>query len=846
MAKNCDIDVLKALGDSIEDKNFVKGMISHLRGIKKNLAEQGRLQEFTKEAMEYLNELKFLSEADKKSLYLSRIKTQERVITQAGFKNRPGKALQADLTGVGVAVRGAAASVDNRIISKRKQYFDILETGMGNENMRLFTEGKLNEREISQGIFNLETESTTGLKLNSPEDRAAKAIFSLNKQILKDKKIAGFSTGEIMGYVSRNVHDQDKVRGVTKEVWAQEIYNKINWDKTYKGSLKNATLEQRIARLGETYDQISTGKFNSFIDDSVSDVTDISFSKYKSLRGANEGQRSLHFVDGNSWYDYHSKFGNDTLFDTINSGIYSSSRDISLMEKYGYQPEKAFNGDIERMRRSLTNEVSGLPKAEAEAKLAQFEADVIVARKEFDAVYGKQSLPVNKVIAEVAQGARAFQSMRLLGQVALTAVGDIPSIRQALDAQFDNAGLFQFYGKFASDMKKIMGDKNFAFELESKLGIYADARMFTYLSRFSGEEMTIPGKMEKAQRSFFKFTGMPYFDRVTKAASALYYSKNLHSMKAMKYAELSDKMKNAFTRHNIGEFEWEVMKLTAERVGSTDILSANNTRYIPDDVILKVAKDLGIKKYNSLKFHPTRAKEEVATRFSSMMNEFVNRAVPTANKADAVLLNRGTRAGTWEGEAWRTGMQFKAFGAAFLRGFATNQAISQGITESSVRELATMSTTKSVAQYMAQSIALYYLVDNVKDILANRDPEPMDSKKFAKLVANSGFGAMYGDLILGGVTRGASSYERASNFVLGPTGSDILKTASITGSIIDNEMNDRSNDKNYEKLMGHAWSNIPGNNLWFVKGAADTLILDNLKEMVNPRYRNQNRIIGGD
>lgn len=851
MAKNCDIDVLKALGDSIEDKEFVKGMISQLRGIKKNLTEQGRLAEFAKEAGSYLNELKLLSEVDKKNVYMARVKTQERMIISGGFKDRKGKALQAHLTGVGVSNRGAAASIENRMTAKKKQYYDLLETGMGPENMKLFVEKKLNEREIAQGIFSLETEGSTGLKMNSPEDRAAKAIHNFNRQNLKDKKIAGFSTGDVMGYVSRNVHDQDKVRAVPKEVWVKEIYNKINWEKTYKGSLLNSAEDARLKRLGETYDQISSGKYTGYMEDAISDVTDVTFSKYKSLQRSNEGERSLHFSDGNAWYDYHSKFGNDSLFETVNSTVQSASRDVSLMEKYGYMPEKAFQGDIERLRREVTNDVASLPKEAQEKKLAEFEKDVIVAQREFDSIYGKQSLPVDKTIAQLGQGARNFQSLRLLGQVALTAIGDVPSIRQAFNAQFDNAGVFKFYKTFVSDMASMMGvdpaKKEFLNELESKLGIFADARMHMMSSRFSGEDLTLPGKLDKAQRSFFKFTGMPYFDRVTKAASAIQYGRNLFENKGKKFSQLPDSFKNGLIRHNIGDFEWEVIKLASEKVGSSEILSPSAVRYMSDDVILKAAKEAGIKKYQGQKLSPIRAREEIATRFSSMMNEFVNRAVPSAGKADAALLYRGTRAGTWEGEALRTGMQYKAFGAAFLRSFATNQAINQGISKAGVRDLATKTTAKNVATYMAESMALYYLVDNLKDILANKDPEPLEvsGEKFARLFANSGFGAMYGDLILGGATRGAGVYERASNFLVGPTGSDILKAGAIAGNMMDAAEDGRSQGKNLEKAMGHVWSNVPGNNLWFVKGAADTLILDSLKKWANPGFKEPERIIGG-
>lgn len=850
--KDCASIIAQTLGEDSVDKEFAKRAVKELRAIKKQMELLGKKEQFRSEAIKYLNQERLLSENQVRQMYFERVKSKERLTQYAPFSQRRGKGLQAAISGHWSSSLGAGDSLVSKSFGRAAGYYGILENKLKDE-LKIFQSGML-DREVS---IEIDSFSRTG-EFKTQDGIAQKIavnVARMNKQMLLDKRASGITTKEMMGYIVRQSHNADKLLKVNKEQWVSDIYGRLDLDRSFSdvsvkqevnpttGEIKEFSVESQIKeRLSETYDKITKGQYDAQLDDTVTDVNNVTIFDFQNLSKKYSGERSLHFKDGENWYEYNKQYGNDSLYNTISKTIDRVSKDVELIKKFGAIPEKAFEGDVARLRKQLKDDIKDLDLKAQEKKLAQFEADIFQARNEFNAFFGKNQFPIDRSIAKAGAAVRALNNLRMLGGVLKGAIVDLPMGAFALRNQ---AGLTFFesysqglklYGKQLKEFVK--GDQNIKAVADS-LQLYSQLRAQDNYARFTNEDYH-PGNLAKMQRFFFKLNGLSYHTEAARNSFSVVYANRLAKLAGTDFSNLDTIVKNGMQRHKLGDFEWKVISMAKEtHDGIGDVISAQKIGELDDEAIRAIAKTAGIQKYNGLKFDPVRAKQEIQSRYAALVNDFAALAVPEPNIGDMQLLLRGTKPGEPLGEVLRFAAQFKGFGIAYNRSFATSNAISQGITGSDLKSLMNKSTATNVLTLGMESMAFAYMAESVGDVLLNKEPaNPVSPETIGRMALKSGFMALSGDLMFGGATRNASFQDRVIGFAGGPTASTIVGEKGLISTIggMTSADEDYEKEKAYRNAIDFAWKMIPGNNLLYTKYATEALIVDRLKEWADPGY----------
>lgn len=233
-----------------------------------------------------------------------------------------------------------------------------------------------------------------------------------------------------------------------------------------------------------------------------------------------------------------------------------------------------------------------------------------------------------------------------------------------------------------------------------------------------------------------------------------------------------------------------------------------------------------------------KAKDEAAVKLLEVVHHHTRRALrgsSAANTEDRVALGLTKwEAGTILGEAWRFALQFKSVPIGV---FKTQMDV--------LSEMDAHWTTKAAyfARFAASATLPAALGLQIRALLSGQDPNDMDftteegAKFWLKAMLSGGGLGIYGDLI----TAGQTPYGRDPLAVIaGPgigIGIDALQTITGSPSIIgDVADGDDETDRNYglEALQFTRRNFTPFANIWYVKGAFNRMVYDQMQEMLEP------------
>jgi hypothetical protein len=132
-----------------------------------------------------------------------------------------------------------------------------------------------------------------------------------------------------------------------------------------------------------------------------------------------------------------------------------------------------------------------------------------------------------------------------------------------------------------------------------------------------------------------------------------------------------------------------------------------------------------------------------------------------------------------------------------------------------------------LAKMLSTMTALGYLSMTAKDLVNNKTPrDPTDPRTWAAAFVQGGGAGLYGDFLFGEANRfGGGIISTAA----GPTAGDISRLHDLYNRV-----------KNGDDVAGQAFkllvSNTPGNNVFYLKGLLDYMIVHQVQESLNPGY----------
>lgn len=217
-------------------------------------------------------------------------------------------------------------------------------------------------------------------------------------------------------------------------------------------------------------------------------------------------------------------------------------------------------------------------------------------------------------------------------------------------------------------------------------------------------------------------------------------------------------------------------------------------------------------------------RESVASRVQQLYADEVNSAAISPDARTLATLRQGTQAGTPMGEALRLFFQFKSFGVAMMqRGFLREY---YGGAKGRGGKLG-MSEVRGLATFMAGSIGFGYMAMSMKDLVKGREPRPIDDLRTWQAAASQGGGfGIYGDFLFGEANRFGGGFMQTLG---GPTVSKAEQVYQLWSAF-------KRGDDTAAKAVKLAYTNAPYLNLFYLRTAADYLVLYELQEAMNPGY----------
>lgn len=779
-AQSCIEAIRAALGEGATDEQVERvaaGVDRRARRLRRQDPLLSQEDALLGAAKELGDEAKLAALVEKRSRTINILRRKQR---QARYEARPGreaKAAQEILAGSQSGLYGAARSVHATGQALQAGLLGPMKAELTKAGVLdlLRGGGKPFQRDVARELFRLtdKTGAESGNKLAAETARILGKYQEKARQMMND---AGAWIGKLDGYVTRQSHDQYRIRKAGYDAWRAEIEPRLD-PRTFDDT------DDPEAFLKAVYAGLSSG-VHLTARGAADAVT--GFKGPGNLAKRASAERVLHFKSADDWFDYNERFGTRDLFASVAAGIRSASRDTALMRAFGTNPEAAFTADMERLA-IAARDAGDFKAAEKLAKAARKQG---LLGAIFKGVSGELDIPGNVTLANWGHGLRAWQGMAKLGGVVLSSFPDIAARASTLR----HHGI-PYAASVADGFASVLRGRGSAEqrEIADLIGVGIDGMLGSVFARFTSAD-SVPGQASALLDFFMKVNLQSFWQDAQATGIGLMLSRNLAHAVRKGWDELGEDLRRSLGRFEIGAAEWDQLR-------QAELRQADGRAYLVPDDVADAATALKLRTYYI----------DTAQEAMTMPGAF-ERAITTA----------GTQRGTLVGEAVRVIMQFKAYGVTFA-----SRQIGRELRRKGAADFA------GLAALIVGTTTLGLVSLQAKEVTKGRSPRaPGDAAGLAKLftaamVQGGGLG-IYGDFLFGKYNRfGQGPIASAAGPMVGTT-EDTLK---LLGKVVSGDWQDLPAD-----ATRFGVNNTPFINLFYTRQALDWLILYDLQEAMSPGY----------
>ena len=711
-------------------------------------------------------------------------------------------ALQSYLVGNNASYDGAKQSVAAQMDGMIEGMQSKLAYELESKGLLPFVNNQEFDEVIAREIWELSygAEGKPGITKSKEAKQIADIIFRAQNEVTAKLNRAGADIGNLKGRITRQNHDRGLLHKAGKDKWIEEIAPLLDADRTF-GDKNPAEF------LSEAYDTLITGQNLK---------TGAGTDKLYAFKGPSNiakkmsQSRVLHFKDAASWLQYNRQYGRASLFENVIFELRRGMEDAVLMENMGTNPEAAFDADIKYLQDKLRG--TGREKELQDTNLRN-------RKNEFMQLTGEVDIPESARMARIAQSIRVLNNMTQLGGTVLSSISDIPL--NAANMKVHGHSFLDGYQKAFGALMQGRG-KGEMREIAALTGAGFEGILGDVAARWgSGANDSLPGTMSRMQQKFFKFNFLADWTDTLKAGAARVYAADLglHSGKA--FDALPKAQQKMLKTYDISPAEWDAIRATKHVAddGRAYVTGDIRDRMKESDIRKLFDKDVSITKRMM-----EQKRDELEAKLRGYFYEEVNTAVNTPTRREQAIMNQGLRAGTLAGEAVRFIMQFKSFPISVLTRVVGRQMYQAGKADKmGLVHLAVMST------------AFGYLSMTSKDIFKGYEPRPILNDDGTPNLAtfNAAFLQGGGAGILGDFLFGEAMENRFGGGLIstlaGPTAGRVDDLARIIGTV-------KAGGDAGAKAFNTFINAIPGNNLFYVRGALNYAFVYDIQEQLNPGY----------
>ncbi|MCS6025245.1 hypothetical protein LNO14_13255 [Klebsiella pneumoniae subsp. pneumoniae] len=739
----------------------------------------------------------------------TRIAAQRLAFIRDSFPDRPDIGLSAILVGRNEARTGSRSSASAEQFQLRSKYLSGLNHDLEQAGVLKYLSSGSNDAEVADAMWRLgKGESTDGMMKESV--KIAEIITKWQETARLDANKAGAWIRKMPGYIARQGHDMMKIRAAGFASWRDAILPKLD-KATFEG------VADQDAFLRSVYDGLASGVH--LASEKPDWMKGFKGSQNVARRASQE--RVLHFLDGRSWYEYNREFGVGSVREAIYGGLEASARNTGLMRILGTNPENMVN--------YLADTISADLKGNEKALAAFNDARRTSIKHQMAEITGQTNIPGSSSLARFGSTTRAVDSMMKLGGAMISSFNDLAS--NALELRYQGENFMEALTESIQGRLKRFSSEEQK-EILSSLGVYADSMRDEILQRFSGD-VTLPGKVARLQRQFFRLNGLNWWTDASRNTTATMISHWLAGNAKSPHATLNPDLKRALDLHGIGEPEWNIYR-TMDMKGSEGrtFMTPDGIDSVPDDVIAKYIADKNVT-VNERSI--ANARSELGDKLRGYILDRVMVAMTEPTARTRATMKQGTQPGTWPGEILRFMGQYKSFTASFMQQALGREVFGRGYTPAPLGQSrwgsvsnALFKSGKGEMVGLAQ-LALWmtffgYLSMQTKLMLKGQTPRPADAKTFLAAAAQGGGLGIFGDFLFG----------EANRFGAGPVLSMVGPVASSTDQLVSLFQKTRSGDAKAGDFFRFTVDHTPFINLFWSRPILNYLFLNQLQESLSP------------
>lgn len=619
---------------------------------------------------------------------------------------------------------------------------------------------------------------------NTVAQKGAKAWLETIEAMRVRFNRAGGDIGKLAyGYLPQ-MHDAQRVLKAGQDAWVNGIL----------------PLLDRRRYLNADGTQMSEASLREVMDGAYRTIADEGRNKIEpgqrqgSGMRANRGSESrvIHFADADAYLAYMQQFGRGGTFGALQGHVRNLAREIALVEEFGP------NAELEFKRLDDRAYVADNGRKRVFAGITRVSPEQV-----WKTLSGYTEQAFDPKLADVMGHVRNYTvATKLQGNI-LSSFSDVGTL--ALTARLNKMPELETFGTV---VKQFGGD---AQDAANRVGLVADSvvgRMTLWAESNVGHQWS--GRLANATQ---KLGLMQAWTDALRQGFAVQMSAAYGKLIGKDWASLSKFDRYTMERRGFTQADWAILqKATPEDVRGMPMLTPSAVRAIEgvDEATL----------------------DRIATR---LLGHFIDESEFAVTNPDLLTRTQkelGTQRGTPEGEFLRSLFLFKSFPVAMInrhvrRAIELQRETGQGLTYG--------------ASLMVMLTAFGALSLQAKDLVAGKDPRPMDNGKFwaAAFVQGGGLG-IYTDLLytgMGGQNRGGAPNWAS---IAGPVFGTAFDAIDVTLGNLGQEMQGKDSKFGAE-LMRFTRSNMPLVNLWYARGAIDHSFFHAAQDAMSPGYLSRMR-----
>lgn len=465
----------------------------------------------------------------------------------------------------------------------------------------------------------------------------------------------------------------------------------------------------------EAFDEALDFTFETIVSGGLNKTKDFTVPRMgKKLSRRGSERRFLFFKDADSWLEYQKVYGKGDVFTTLTGHVSMKANDIAIMEIFGTSPQATFD--------ALKNQI----KKEGDIKTRQSRFASMV----YNVVSGKINQGELTTLSDFMQSVRNVITASTLGKAFLSALSDVGF--QAITSRYNNLPALKVLNKQLS----LMNPANEADRIAAvKLGLVAEAwkGRATGANRYAdvyGTDAT-----QKMAEGVMRASLLSPWTDAGRKAFGMEYSSMLADNFSIKFDSLDPNIKKAFASYGINEQDW-------------------NTFRAQTPLNHKGAKFADMTQDAGKKFH-------------QMVLSETDFAVPTPDARVRAFTTGGLERASIVGQVWRSAMMLKSFPITIMTTHFYRAAM-QATTGQKLAYIGLLGASTTIMGGVALQL---------KDIVAGREPRPVDEKFIGAAFMQGGGLGILGDFVFSDKNRFGGGIIQT---LVGPTGELLDKTTKLT------------------------------------------------------------------